>query len=76
MRGTVYPSEMSTPLSGVKDATEDGSIDAKIIPETRTGKEDDMAGVMLFLASKAGAYNNGCVIVTDGGRLGVLPSTY
>lgn len=33
-------------------------------------------GVVLFMAGKAGAYMTGCVIVTDGGRLSVLPSTY
>ncbi|KAF2428879.1 short chain dehydrogenase/reductase family [Tothia fuscella] len=72
----MYPSEMSTPLSGVKDGTQEGAIDPKIIPETRTGKEEDMAGVILFLAGKAGAYNNGSIITTDGGRIGVLPSSY
>lgn len=33
-------------------------------------------GVILFMAGRAGAYMNGCVIVTDGGRLSVMPSTY
>jgi NAD(P)-dependent dehydrogenase (short-subunit alcohol dehydrogenase family) len=76
LTAVVYPSEMSTPLSGVKDATEEGSIDPKMIPETRTGKEEDMAGIILFLAGKAGAYNNGAILVTDGGRIGVLPASY
>jgi NAD(P)-dependent dehydrogenase (short-subunit alcohol dehydrogenase family) len=67
---------MSTPVSHVKDATQEGSIDPKMIPETRTGKEEDMAGIILFLAGKSGAYNNGSVLITDGGRIGVLPSAY
>jgi hypothetical protein len=31
---------------------------------------------VLYMASRAGAYLNGSVVVMDGGRLGVLPSTY
>lgn len=47
-----------------------------IIPEERPGDEQDIAGAILFLVSRAGAYINGNVLVTDGGRLGVVPSTY
>jgi len=46
------------------------------IPAQRVGTEEDMAGAILFLASRAGAYVNGNVIVIDGGRLSNLPSTY
>jgi NAD(P)-dependent dehydrogenase (short-subunit alcohol dehydrogenase family) len=46
------------------------------IPEQRMGDEDDIAGAILFLASRAGAYCNGNVLVTDGGRLSVNPATY
>lgn len=46
------------------------------IPLQRVGTKEDMAGAILFLASRAGAYLNGSVTVTDGGRLSVLPSTY
>lgn len=47
-----------------------------MIPAQRPGKTEDMAGAVLYLTSKAGAYLNGNVIVTDGGRLSVLPATY
>jgi NAD(P)-dependent dehydrogenase (short-subunit alcohol dehydrogenase family) len=47
-----------------------------VIPEERPGDEQDIAGAILFLVSQAGAYINGNVLVTDGGRLGVVPSTY
>lgn len=49
---------------------------SKLIPEGRAGSESDIAGVVLFVTSKAGAYLNGNVVVCDGGRLSVVPSTY
>ncbi|RYP39519.1 hypothetical protein DL766_000341 [Monosporascus sp. MC13-8B] len=42
----------------------------------RPGNEKDMAGAILYLASRAGAYCNGAVIASDGGRLGTFPSTF
>lgn len=35
----------------------------------RIGQDSDMAGVSLFLASKAGSYVTGAVVVVDGGIL-------
>lgn len=66
----VYPSEMSVGLIG------NGEFPKSKIPAERTGTIEDMAGVVLFLTSRAGAYCNGNVLVTDGGRLSVMPSTY
>lgn len=40
------------------------------------GDAQDMAGTVLYLVSRAGAYLNGNVTVLDGGRLGTFPSTY
>ncbi len=39
----------------------------KICPMKRIGKAEDIAGIALFLASKAGAYLNGTIIPVDGG---------
>lgn len=47
-----------------------------MVPLARAGDQSDMSGVMLYLASRAGAYCNGSVIVSDGGRLGNFPSTF
>lgn len=33
-------------------------------------------GLILYLATRAGAYVNGNMSITDGGRLGLFPSTY
>lgn len=49
---------------------------SKGIPEGRPGGSEDMAGIILFLASKAGAYLNGNILLCDGGRLAVVPGSY
>ena len=50
------------------------AVPADMVPIRRLGNEEDMAGTLLYLASRAGAYNNGAVIVVDGGRLGNFPA--
>jgi NAD(P)-dependent dehydrogenase (short-subunit alcohol dehydrogenase family) len=35
-----------------------------------------LAGAILFLASRAGAYVNGNMLLMDGGRINILPATY
>lgn len=45
-------------------------------PAERTGSEQDFAGTVLFMASRAGAYLNGETLVSDGGRMSQLPATY
>ncbi|MBE7181714.1 MAG: SDR family oxidoreductase [Terriglobus roseus] len=54
----------------------EGTWEKSVIPATRGGDEQDMGGVVLWLASRAGAYTSGCVVVTDGGRLAVVPNSY
>lgn len=53
---------------------EDGSFAKNIIPLERLGDEQDMGGTTLYLASRAGAYTNGSVVVIDGARLTNFPS--
>ena len=57
-------------------AGENVTFGTQEIPERRMGCEDDAAGAILFLASRAGAYCNGNVLITDGGRLSMNPATY
>jgi NAD(P)-dependent dehydrogenase (short-subunit alcohol dehydrogenase family) len=76
----LYHSELSGPLfesRGIQGrGVAEGSFPREAIPATRAGAEEDIAGVVLWLASQAGGYVNGNIVVTDGGRLGVVPSSY
>lgn len=47
-----------------------------LVPAQRIGAEEEMAGTILYLASKAGGYCNGSVVLVDGGVLSIHPSTY
>ncbi len=46
------------------------------VPVGRVGDTKDMAGTVLYVVSRAGAYLNGNVLLVDGGRLGTFPSMY
>lgn len=74
-----FPSEMTENMSFMsadKNPRQEGAMDAKLIPLERIGSEEDFAGVVLFLASKAGGYLDGTMILTDGGRISLLPNSY
>lgn len=47
-----------------------GDAIAQAAPLRRIGRPDDMAGVAVFLTSRAGAYVTGTIIPVDGGRSG------
>ncbi|WP_284743421.1 SDR family oxidoreductase [Amycolatopsis sp. RTGN1] len=57
-----FPSQM---MASTLDAIGD-TIAAKA-PLRRLGRDDDMAGIAVFLASQAGAYLTGTIIPVDGG---------
>jgi len=63
-----YPSEMT---KGNPTA-----FRPNVIPQGRPGNVNDVAGLFLFLVGKGGAYVNGTVQLTDGGRASVFPSVY
>ena len=66
----------SSGVSEGADAQEGVRVPAEMVPMQRMGEEQEMAGTLLYLASRAGAYTNGAVIVVDGGRLGTFPSVF
>jgi NAD(P)-dependent dehydrogenase (short-subunit alcohol dehydrogenase family) len=49
------------------DARDNGEQVARRIPAGRIGRDDDMAGVAIYLASRAGDYVVGVTIAVDGG---------
>ena len=69
---------MSAPIIKAAGANpgEPMAMDKSMIPLGRIGDDRDMAGAILYLASRAGAYVNGNILIVDGGRLGTYPSTY
>ena len=61
---------------GIIPKLNDAAWPTVVVPERRAGDAEDLAGAVLFLASRAGAYINGNVLITDGGRLGQVPASY
>ena len=57
-------------------ASTSGVLDASRVPLQRAGTIEDMAGLICFLTSRAGAYLNGNIVLSDGGRTGILHGTY
>lgn len=56
-----FPSAMN------RAARDHGDVVAKAIPQGRIGRDDDMAAVAIYLASRAGDYVVGATIPVDGG---------
>jgi len=61
-----YPSKMASGLMELQ-----GGVDtlAKATPNQRVGHPEDIAGLVVFLASRAATHLNGAVIATDGGAI-------
>ena len=77
----IFPSELTGEMIarhslGFDEEKGVAQYDKNFIPTARSGTEPDMGGTVLYMASRAGAYLNGCVIVLDGGRLSIVPATY
>lgn len=75
----VYPSELTLGQAwnlNQRKPEEESRNDALFIPARRFGGDEEMAGAILYLSSRAGSYSNGSILVTDGGRLSVMESTY
>ncbi|KAK0610629.1 short chain dehydrogenase [Bombardia bombarda] len=72
----LFPSEMAMTLMGERKPEEEAYENPMFISARRFGGDEEMAGSLLYLASRAGAYCNGSALVMDGGRLSMIPSSY
>ncbi|KXX81305.1 Gluconate 5-dehydrogenase [Madurella mycetomatis] len=72
----LFPSDIAQNLIGERDPGTESFDDIRFIPARRFGGDEEMAGTVLYLAARPGAYCNGMVLVNDGGRLGVMLSSY
>jgi NAD(P)-dependent dehydrogenase (short-subunit alcohol dehydrogenase family) len=72
----IFPSDLAGAAINNLGPGQEGVLEPSFVPAERAGKEEDIAGAILYLASNTGAYLNGSVVVVDGGRLGTLVSTY
>lgn len=66
----IAPGIIDTPLVAGLD-TEMRDVIASHVPQARLGLAEEVASVVLFLASEAASYVNGAILPVDGGRLAV-----
>jgi len=72
----IFPSDLAGGTMNMLGVGGRCVLEQAFVPAERPGNEEDIAGTILYMVSKAGAYLNGSVVVVDGGRLGTLTSTY
>ena len=72
----VFSSEMTSAVIAPRDPESETLDHRSFMPARRFGTDEEMGGSILYLASRAGAYCNGLVLLNDGGRVSVIPSTY
>ena len=78
----MFPSELSEPLfnqyrvNKTIPITQEGAFSRAYQPAERAGSEEDMAGTILYMSSRAGSFINGSIILVDGGKLASMPATY
>jgi len=61
-----FPSKMANELIRLEGGSDDV---AARNPSLRLGKPEDIAGMVVFLSSRAGAHVNGATITIDGGEV-------
>ncbi|CEL10274.1 Putative Short-chain dehydrogenase [Aspergillus calidoustus] len=72
----IYPSDLASVLIQNRKPETEAFDDQRFIPAKRFGGDEEMAGTILYLTSRAGSYSNGSILISDGGRLSVMTGTY
>ncbi|CAK7197830.1 hypothetical protein SEUCBS139899_000479 [Sporothrix eucalyptigena] len=72
----LFPTELAAVLTNGREPENEGYEHPSFIPARRFGTDTDMAGMILYLASPAGGFCNGLMLVVDGGRLSVATGNY
>lgn len=70
-----FPTDMTTFVTKAWEHT-GGVMPKTLVPAQRMGVADELAGTVLYLASKAGGYMNGNISLIDGGFLANHAGTY
>ena len=70
-----FPSDMTAPVTKAWEHT-GGVMPRTLVPAQRMGVEEEMAGTILYLASRAGGYANVNISLIDGGFLANHAGTY
>jgi NAD(P)-dependent dehydrogenase (short-subunit alcohol dehydrogenase family) len=65
----IAPGYIETEINSGLFATEAGQAMVKRVPQRRIGAPSDLDGALLLLASGAGSYMTGSIVVVDGGHL-------
>lgn len=64
----IAPGPFQSRMTSFALGSEEGrSTAAAAVPMRRLGSADDMAGALLFLCGRSGAYTTGCILPVDGG---------
>ncbi|KAI6355459.1 Short-chain dehydrogenase/reductase sat3 [Pyricularia grisea] len=72
----LFPSELASVLIGERNPETENPDLPTFIPARKFGGDEEMGGTILYLASRAGSYCDGLILVVDGGRLAYTNSTY
>jgi NAD(P)-dependent dehydrogenase (short-subunit alcohol dehydrogenase family) len=65
----IAPGYIETDMNREFFKTEAGQATVKRVPQRRIGQPSDLDGALLLLASAAGSYMTGSIVVVDGGHV-------
>jgi NAD(P)-dependent dehydrogenase (short-subunit alcohol dehydrogenase family) len=72
---TGFPTDMTASVTATWEHT-GGVMPKTLVPAERMGNAEELAGTVLYLASRAGGYTNGNISLIDGGFLANHAGTY